>query len=240
MGDGPSPARVIWRQSRRAGRRRLEVVQLPAPPRLRLQGVADYDRREAIRPASSAGSPAPQKETPRELSHHCRPRIRPGPQAQQPPRVVSGPSRRMPGRPRALRGHRGRPAPRTIPNRTPGQRQPRRLHLPSQPRPAVYQGQDALQAVHERLPGTRRTQVAAHGLRPPARARPHAAGRRPHELDRAQLACWRAAIERDHLPFKKIAAAAAFRTYFGEVQGERLKTVPGATRGTIPTQISCA
>lgn len=47
-----------------------------------------------------------------------------------------------------------------------------------------------------------------------------------HEPDPAQLACWRAAINRDPRPLKKIAAAASFRTYFGEVQGERLKTVP--------------
>ena len=47
-----------------------------------------------------------------------------------------------------------------------------------------------------------------------------------HEPEPHQLASWRAAIDRDPRPFKKIAAAAAFRRNFGEVRGERLKTVP--------------
>jgi uncharacterized protein (TIGR02453 family) len=47
-----------------------------------------------------------------------------------------------------------------------------------------------------------------------------------HEPEPHQLASWRAAIDRDPRPFKKISSAAAFRKYFGEVQGERLKTVP--------------
>ncbi len=47
-----------------------------------------------------------------------------------------------------------------------------------------------------------------------------------HEPDPHQLASWRAAIDRDPRPFKRIAAAAAFRRTFGEVRGERLKTVP--------------
>jgi len=47
-----------------------------------------------------------------------------------------------------------------------------------------------------------------------------------HEPDPGQLASWRAAIDRDPRPFKRIAAAIAFRRNFGEVRGERLKTVP--------------
>ena len=47
-----------------------------------------------------------------------------------------------------------------------------------------------------------------------------------HEPDPGRLASWRAAIDRDPRPLKKIAAAAAFRRTFGEVHGERLKTVP--------------
>ncbi len=47
-----------------------------------------------------------------------------------------------------------------------------------------------------------------------------------HEPEPQQLAAWRAAIDRDPRPLKKIIAGSAFRKYFGEVQGERLKTVP--------------
>lgn len=47
-----------------------------------------------------------------------------------------------------------------------------------------------------------------------------------HEPDPGQLTSWRVAIDRDPRPLKKIAAAAAFRRTFGEVHGERLKTVP--------------
>ena len=47
-----------------------------------------------------------------------------------------------------------------------------------------------------------------------------------HEPDPHQLASWRAAIDRDPRPFKRVAAATAFRRNFGEVRGERLKTVP--------------
>jgi len=47
-----------------------------------------------------------------------------------------------------------------------------------------------------------------------------------HDPEPQQLAAWRAAIHRDPRPLKKILAGAAFRRYFGEVQGERLKTVP--------------
>jgi uncharacterized protein (TIGR02453 family) len=47
-----------------------------------------------------------------------------------------------------------------------------------------------------------------------------------HEPDPRQLASWRAAIDRDPRPFKRVVAAAAFRRTFGEVRGERLKTVP--------------
>lgn len=47
-----------------------------------------------------------------------------------------------------------------------------------------------------------------------------------HEPEPQQLAAWRAAIHRNPRPLKKIIAGAAFRRYFGEVQGERLKTVP--------------
>lgn len=47
-----------------------------------------------------------------------------------------------------------------------------------------------------------------------------------HEPEAQQLAAWRAALHRNPRPLKKIIAGAAFRRYFGEVQGERLKTVP--------------
>jgi uncharacterized protein (TIGR02453 family) len=47
-----------------------------------------------------------------------------------------------------------------------------------------------------------------------------------HEPEPQQLAAWRAAIDRNPRPLKKIIAGAAFRRYFGELQGERLKTVP--------------
>jgi len=47
-----------------------------------------------------------------------------------------------------------------------------------------------------------------------------------HEPEPAQLAAWRAAIDRDPRPFRRIENAPDFRKYFGRVQGERLKTAP--------------
>lgn len=47
-----------------------------------------------------------------------------------------------------------------------------------------------------------------------------------HEPEPQQLAAWRAAIDQNPRPLKAIIASAAFRRYFGELQGERLKTVP--------------
>jgi uncharacterized protein (TIGR02453 family) len=41
-----------------------------------------------------------------------------------------------------------------------------------------------------------------------------------------ELASWRAAIDRDPRPFKSIAGNSTFRKYFGQLQGERLKTIP--------------
>ncbi len=47
-----------------------------------------------------------------------------------------------------------------------------------------------------------------------------------HEPEPAQLNAFRAAISRDARPFKSIVAARAFRQYFGEVSGDKLKTAP--------------
>ena len=47
-----------------------------------------------------------------------------------------------------------------------------------------------------------------------------------HEPEPHQLAAWRASIDRDPRPFKKIAAARNFRKLFGKVRGESLKTAP--------------
>jgi uncharacterized protein (TIGR02453 family) len=47
-----------------------------------------------------------------------------------------------------------------------------------------------------------------------------------HEPEPQQLAAWRATIARDPRPFRKIAGSEVFRKTFGEVRGERLKTVP--------------
>lgn len=47
-----------------------------------------------------------------------------------------------------------------------------------------------------------------------------------HEPEPAQLNAFRASIGRDARPFKSIIAARAFRQYFGDVSGEKLKTAP--------------
>ncbi len=47
-----------------------------------------------------------------------------------------------------------------------------------------------------------------------------------HEPEPHQLAAWRASIDRDSRPFRKILAASGFRKYFGELRGERLKGAP--------------
>jgi len=47
-----------------------------------------------------------------------------------------------------------------------------------------------------------------------------------HEPEPRQLAAWRASIDRDPRPFKRIAAGRSFRRLFGEVRGESLKTAP--------------
>lgn len=41
-----------------------------------------------------------------------------------------------------------------------------------------------------------------------------------------QLAAWRASIDRDPEPFKKITRHQTFREYFGRIEGDRLKTAP--------------
>jgi uncharacterized protein (TIGR02453 family) len=47
-----------------------------------------------------------------------------------------------------------------------------------------------------------------------------------YEPEPHQLAAWRASIDRDSRPFRKLAAASRFRKYFGLVRGERLKGAP--------------
>ena len=47
-----------------------------------------------------------------------------------------------------------------------------------------------------------------------------------HEPDPAQLSRFRAAIGRDARKYKSIVAEPGFKRYFGEVGGERLKTIP--------------
>lgn len=47
-----------------------------------------------------------------------------------------------------------------------------------------------------------------------------------HDPDSAQLNKFRAAIDRDARPFKAVVGAKAFKQYFGEVQGEKLKSAP--------------
>ena len=47
-----------------------------------------------------------------------------------------------------------------------------------------------------------------------------------YEPEPSQLAAWRASIDRDSRNFRRITAAAAFRKYFGQVRGDRLKTAP--------------
>jgi uncharacterized protein (TIGR02453 family) len=47
-----------------------------------------------------------------------------------------------------------------------------------------------------------------------------------HDPDAQQLAGWRGSIDRDPRRFKRIAGAQDFRRYFGEVSGDRLKTMP--------------
>jgi uncharacterized protein (TIGR02453 family) len=47
-----------------------------------------------------------------------------------------------------------------------------------------------------------------------------------YEPSPQQLASWRESIDRDPRPFKSIVENETFRKYFGEVGGERLKTVP--------------
>jgi len=47
-----------------------------------------------------------------------------------------------------------------------------------------------------------------------------------HEPEPRQLLAWRASIDRDPSPFKRIIADRSFREYFGSVGGERLKSAP--------------
>jgi uncharacterized protein (TIGR02453 family) len=47
-----------------------------------------------------------------------------------------------------------------------------------------------------------------------------------HEPESAQLARFRAAIDRDPRKFKSLVGSRSFKRYFGEVRGERLKTAP--------------
>jgi uncharacterized protein (TIGR02453 family) len=47
-----------------------------------------------------------------------------------------------------------------------------------------------------------------------------------HDPDPKQLDKFRQAISRDAAPFKKIVGARAFRQYFGDVEGDKLKSAP--------------
>jgi uncharacterized protein (TIGR02453 family) len=47
-----------------------------------------------------------------------------------------------------------------------------------------------------------------------------------HDPDPQLLGAWRASIDRDPRPFKKIVNSATFRKYFGSMQGDSLKTAP--------------
>jgi len=47
-----------------------------------------------------------------------------------------------------------------------------------------------------------------------------------HEPEASQIDAWRRAIDRDPIPFLKITRAKPFRTYFGRVDGQKLKTAP--------------
>ncbi|MHC1782337.1 MAG: DUF2461 domain-containing protein [Anaerolineaceae bacterium] len=47
-----------------------------------------------------------------------------------------------------------------------------------------------------------------------------------YEPDTQQLASWRESIDRNPRPFKDIIGNETFRKFFGEVGGERLKTIP--------------
>lgn len=47
-----------------------------------------------------------------------------------------------------------------------------------------------------------------------------------HEPESAQINAFRSAIARDARPFKRLIAQKAFKDYFGEIGGEKLKTAP--------------
>jgi len=47
-----------------------------------------------------------------------------------------------------------------------------------------------------------------------------------HEPEPDQIALWRQSIDRNPAPFKKIVGTRAFKEYFGQVEGQKLKTVP--------------
>jgi uncharacterized protein (TIGR02453 family) len=47
-----------------------------------------------------------------------------------------------------------------------------------------------------------------------------------HEAEPRQIEAWRASVDRNPGPLLKILRGKAFRDYFGEVQGEKLKTAP--------------
>jgi len=47
-----------------------------------------------------------------------------------------------------------------------------------------------------------------------------------HEPEPNQIALWRQSIDRNPTPFKKIIGAKAFKEYFGQVEGQKLKTAP--------------
>jgi uncharacterized protein (TIGR02453 family) len=47
-----------------------------------------------------------------------------------------------------------------------------------------------------------------------------------YEPEPSQLAAWRASIDRDSRTFRRITSAGAFRKYFGQVRGDRLKSAP--------------
>jgi uncharacterized protein (TIGR02453 family) len=55
-----------------------------------------------------------------------------------------------------------------------------------------------------------------------------------HEPDPQELAAWRAAIDEDPRPFRRIVSTTRFRNTFGTVRGDRLKTAPTGYRMDHP------
>ena len=55
-----------------------------------------------------------------------------------------------------------------------------------------------------------------------------------HEPEPRQIAAFRAAVSRNARPFKAVVGAPAFKRYFGELGGEKLKTAPQGYDRTDP------